>query len=233
VAVAGGYVDSPNAGLTLEITYNANERTLPESVVTASATGKGGGLLNWLSKPENISFVLDMVPVVGTLKSLYQAGAGRDLITGESVNRWVEGAGIVAGMIPGGKLGVKGAVGAVSKSVPSSYYDDLARQATRNPDSNKVVLGKFIEDGKSYTKVGAHYEASYFKLDNWRDINKSLDDIWPINEAFLDRQIRAGKEIILSHDPAKATGYFKREVNYLNDLGYKFEQDNWIWKAIR
>lgn len=117
--------------------------------------------------------------------------------------------------------------------IPQSYYDELAVQATRNPDSSKVVLGKFLEDGKSYTKVGAHYEASYFKLDNWREVNNSLDDMWPINEAFLDQQIMTGKEIILSHDPLKATGYFKREVNYLTDLGYKFEQDNWVWKAGR
>ena len=142
VAVAGGYVDSQNAGLTLEITYNANERTLPESVVTASATGKGGGLLNWLSKPENISFVLDMVPVVGTLKSLYQAGAGRDLITGESVNRWVEGAGIVAGMIPGGKLGVKGAVGAVPNK---SLTGPLSAADANAPHLAKGNLAPYAE----------------------------------------------------------------------------------------
>ncbi|MDP1775846.1 MAG: pre-toxin TG domain-containing protein, partial [Moraxellaceae bacterium] len=86
-AVAGGYQNDPGMGTQMEITYNPNEQVMPEVAVTASAKESGGGLLSWLRKPENISFVLDMVPVVGTLKSLYQAGAGRDLITGEAVNR--------------------------------------------------------------------------------------------------------------------------------------------------
>ncbi len=136
-----------------------------------------------------------------------------------------------AGPLTRNEESVRVGEGEVTNKLPQGYYDDLALQATKNPESNKVVLGKFLEDGKSYTKVGAHYEASYFKLDNWRELDNSLDDMWPINEAFLDQQVRAGKEIILSHDPEKATGYFKREVNYLQDLGFKFEQDNWVWKA--
>ncbi|MDZ4385593.1 MAG: pre-toxin TG domain-containing protein, partial [Moraxellaceae bacterium] len=119
VAVAGGYVDSQNAGLTLEITYNANERTLPETVVTASATEKGGGLLNWLSKPENISFVLDMSPGIGSMKSIYQVFSGKDMITGEPINRWVEGAGTLASLVPGGKLGVKRILGAIPNNPTS------------------------------------------------------------------------------------------------------------------
>ena len=125
--------------------------------------------------------------------------------------------------------------GRVPDKLPTNYFDNLATQATRNSSSSKVVLGKFLEDGKSYTKVGAHYEASYFKLDNWRDITKTMsqDDIWKVNESFLRQQIKQDKQIILSHDPAKATGFYAREVDYLEALGYKFTQDNWVWKATR
>jgi hypothetical protein len=59
------------------------------------------------------------------------------------------------------------------------------------------------------------------------------DEIWEINKAFLRQQIGAGKQIILSHDPSKATGFFLREVAYLEDLGYRFVKENWVWKAIR
>ena len=116
-----------------------------------------------------------------------------------------------------------------------NYFDDLASKATRNPDSNKLVLGRGFEDGKSYTKVAAHYKASYFKLDNWTELSKTHtpDQIWRINETFLDHQLKAGKEIILSHNPAKATRFYLREVQYLEDLGYKFVQDGWVWKAVK
>jgi hypothetical protein len=94
------------------------------------------------------------------------------------------------------------------------YFKTLALQATRNPSSNVVVLGKTFEDGVSYTKVAAHYRATYFKLEYWRELTKTLngEQLWKINKAFLEQQIRQGKQIIVSHDPAIATGFFKQEV---------------------
>lgn len=114
-------------------------------------------------------------------------------------------------------------------------FDDLAASAARNPNSDKVVLGKFLKDGKSYTKVSAHYDATYFKLDNWRELRKTMseEEMWKINESFLRQQIAQGKQIILSHDPAKATGFFANEVDYLKSLGYTFKKENWVWKATR
>lgn len=50
------------------------------------------------------STLLDGLPGVGTLKSAGQLYTGKDLVTGEDVNRWVEGGGIALGIIPGGKL---------------------------------------------------------------------------------------------------------------------------------
>jgi RHS repeat-associated protein len=116
-----------------------------------------------------------------------------------------------------------------------NLFDDLARQATRNPNSNRVVLGRGPHiDGRSYTKVAAHHNATYFKLENWRAVTSkfSRSDIWSINKAFLNQQIRQGKSIVLSHDPAKAGGYFQLEVEYLEQLGYKFVKDGWVWKAV-
>gem|GEM_PF-5042681 len=117
----------------------------------------------------------------------------------------------------------------------AQFFDDLARQSTKNPTSAKVVIGKWQEANKSYTKVAAHYRASYFKATNWRELTRTLtaDELWKINEAFLDQQIQAGKQIFLSHDPSAATGFFLNEVQYLEDLGYRFVQHNWVWKALR
>jgi hypothetical protein len=111
----------------------------------------------------------------------------------------------------------------------------LAKQATRNADSNVVVLGKTLQDGVGYVKVAAHYRATYFKLDNWRDLSSKLSraELWKINEAFLDQQLKAGKQFIFSHDPLKATGFFADEVAYLKQFGYTFVKDGWVWKAVK
>ncbi|MDO9620866.1 MAG: pre-toxin TG domain-containing protein, partial [Moraxellaceae bacterium] len=207
-AVAGGYDGDPGMGTFTEITYNTNEQVMPEVVVTASAKESGGGLLNWLRKPENISFVLDMVPVVGTLKSLYQAGAGRDLITGEAVNRWVEGAGIVAGMIPGGKLGVKGVANVVANTAGNT---------------GKTVLGHFPE----YKNLAESIGARRFNIPEnvWNKMSEA--ERWGANQKFLDRMITRGDDIILSTplDKVRPGSYFARELEYLGGKGYRPSAD--------
>ena len=52
---------------------------------------------------EAASLGLDVLPVVGTLKGLGQVIAGKDLVTGEPVNRGVEALGLVASLIPVGQ----------------------------------------------------------------------------------------------------------------------------------
>ncbi len=120
----------------------------------------------------------------------------------------------------------------------AAWFERVARQATRNPGSDKVVLGHFARTGTSYQKVAAHYEASYFKLKNWRAVTKDLsqDEIWRINESFLTQQIRQGKQILFSHNPATARpgSFFEREVAFLREAGYRFTQKNqWTWEAVR
>ncbi len=46
------------------------------------------------------SFALDVIPVVGTIKSGVQLITGKDLVTGEPINRYLE----VVGLVPAGKL---------------------------------------------------------------------------------------------------------------------------------
>lgn len=47
----------------------------------------------------------------------------------------------------------------------AGWFDDVARNATRNADSNKLVLGHFPREGTSYQKVAAHCKATYFKVE--------------------------------------------------------------------
>lgn len=90
------------------------------------------------------------------------------------------------------------------------------------------MLGKF-EDGKStsYDKIAQEYDAQYYNLDEWDELAKtySRDEMWKVNEKFLDIEIASGRDIYLSHDPAKFSGdgsFFAKEIEYLRQHGYKF-----------
>ena len=63
--------------------------------------------------------------------------------------------------------------------------------------------GNLIPTDKSYNKVAEQMGAQYFQLDNWDELAAKYDDneIWKINEKFLDIQIASGREIYLSANP--------------------------------
>ncbi len=112
---------------------------------------------------------------------------------------------------------------------------DLATMATKNPNARTIVLGKFNEGGVSYAQVARDLELTYFELDPWTRVAGSLGDdaMWEINKAFLKQQLAQGKGIVLTHDPWKATGYFKREVRHLLRAGYTFTRVGSEWRAVR
>ncbi|EDY16742.1 hypothetical protein CfE428DRAFT_5705 [Chthoniobacter flavus Ellin428] len=133
-------------------------------------------------------------------------------------------------------------VASLGKNIPTvrnaAWFENVAAQATRNPSSDTLVLGHFSRTGTTYTKVAAHYGASYLKIENWGAVTKGLsqNEIWMINETFLKQQIRQGKEILFSHDPqsARRGSFFEREVDFLRHLGYHFQLKNqWTWEAVR
>lgn len=101
------------------------------------------------------------------------------------------------------------------------------------------MLGKY-ESGSaaSYDAVPKDMDAQYFNLDNWDELSLqySTEEIWKINERFLDIQTSSGREIYLSHDPTKYIGgdsYYSKEIQYLIDNGYRFVKEGDIWHAIR
>jgi len=57
--------------------------------------------------PEATSMLLDFLPGVGTAKSGVQLYTGKDPVTGDESSRWGNGIGLLAGLIPGGKIGVR------------------------------------------------------------------------------------------------------------------------------
>jgi hypothetical protein len=135
-----------------------------------------------------------------------------------------------------GVIGLGIGVRTLGKSnFPANYFDDLARAGTVDPDSLVVVLGKFSRDGATYIDVAISLKATFLQVKYWLLVGKvlTLAEAWEINKAFLKQQIREGKQFILSHDPSEATGFFLREVAYLEQLGFRFMKDGLIWRAIR
>ncbi len=62
------------------------------------------------------------------------------------------------------------------------------------------------------------------------------EEIWKINEKFLDIQTSSGREIYLSHNPAEYINkgqFYSREIQYLRDNGYRFIDEGGIWHAVR
>ena len=116
-----------------------------------------------------------------------------------------------------------------------ALYWEYAKQATWDNQYNKLVLGKWNQNGVSYVKVAQKKKATYFELENWNEVQNEIGKrkMWQINKAFLEQQIKQGKTIYLSHDPDKADGYFKKEVKYLKKQGYSFIPEGDMWKAVK
>ena len=135
--------------------------------------------------------------------------------------------------------------------------EELAFNAVHGPSkSDIVVLGKFdgvkdangnfIKDanGKviptenSYNVIAQDVGAQYFQLDNWDDLASKYegDEIWKINERYLDIQTSSGREIYLTNNPDVFRGdgsSFAREIEYLDQNGYTFVKEGDFWHAIR
>lgn len=126
--------------------------------------------------------------------------------------------------------------------IESSWYNKVATSATKNKDSDTLVLGRYVKDGpNSYEKIAKDNNATYFEVDDWDGVTKGLsaDQTWEINKTFLKQQLESGdKKIIFSHNPNKPKDefggeYFEREVNLIKELGYEFrETSQGLWEAF-
>jgi RHS repeat-associated protein len=230
---------------TVQATASAATRATREAVAEHGVLGAGGRLAS--SAGDAASTFMGDVFVRGDLEAAgaFQSGLFSAALPGAGYAR------ATRGVPQGGTRQVTIAESHAGPAVASNKVDDMARavtrdqswfdnvalNATRSPESSRLVLGHFAREGTSYQKVAAHYEGSYFKVDDWNSVTKGLsnDEIWRINETFLDQQVMQGKQILFSHNPleARPNSFFEREVNYLQDLGYRFKQKNqWTWEAV-
>lgn len=126
------------------------------------------------------------------------------------------------------------------KTLDTMQAEEYAFNAIKgNKKADAVVLGKFEKGSNaSYDAVAQELDAQYFDLDDWDELADqfSPDEIWKINERFLDIETSSGREIYLSHDPAMYEGdgsFYSREIQYLYDNGYRFIKEGDLWHAVR
>jgi|GEM_PF-1470543 len=116
-------------------------------------------------------------------------------------------------------------VGGVVKFTEATVQE-LATAATRNGDKAKVMLGKLNWSGTSSYIDRAGSEYKYFNINDWEGISDLVEDnseeIFRINRQFIENAIQAGNTFYLSHnpfDPLVRTGYYKMELDYIEDIG--------------
>jgi len=150
-----------------------------------------------------------------------------------------------------------GDVKEINKVLTTAEAEEYAFNAIKGSDNADVVVlgkfdalkdinGKFILDANgnkiptenSYNIIAEDMDAQYFQLDNWDELALMYSDeqIWKINERFLDIQTSSGRDIFLSSNPSQFIGdgsFFSKEIQYLQDNGYRFVREGEIWHAIR
>ncbi len=131
----------------------------------------------------------------------------------------------------------------MSDGLNSERIEYYLGKARNNIDSDTVVLGS---TGK-YDIIAETEGYTYFKMsdDVWTSLEKeaggNYDEIWKVNQQFIDEQIAVNKNILLSNDPYQgyyfddgARRFYQREIDYILSKGYTFEStSDGLWKAVR
>lgn len=109
---------------------------------------------------------------------------------------------------------------------PQKSVDDYAKEYTKNPTSDKVMLGtgtQLIDDaeyiGATYFVMGADYDGNYTS--------------WEIQKKFLEQN--RGKTFYVNTDPSKITDpTLRKEVVWLQNQGYTFQKNTLgYWRATK
>ena len=109
---------------------------------------------------------------------------------------------------------------------PEKTPDDIAKECTKNPGSDKVMLGA----GSQLLSDADYIGATYFVMNE--DYN-GLYDKWEIQKKFLEQN--KGKTFYVNTDPDKVTdSYLKKQIIWLQDQGYTFKKNALgYWEAVK
>ena len=118
-------------------------------------------------------------------------------------------------------------------------FNQAAVSSTHNANASEVVLGKYISgSADSYEAVAQARGSTYFSMSDWSTVQGQLgkDQMWNINQAFLDQQIAQGKTFLFTSNPAKVDvgSYTYQEYSHLIGSGYQIvPEPSGYYRAIR
>ena len=78
-------------------------------------------------------------------------------------------------------------------------------------------------------------DAQHFQLDNYNELASkySKEEIWKINEKYLNIQTSSGREIYLSHNPEDYLGLREQEFSITpQDLSIYLENNDQVYAAV-
>jgi len=120
----------------------------------------------------------------------------------------------------------------VASDMVQYRVSQLAERATKNPNSDTVVLGKYIEgSANSYEQVAKAQGATYFEFPGktWSEaeVQLGVDKMWAVNKQFLNNQITQGRSFMFTADPRTAgtDSFTAKEYNHLLQNGYRLQEE--------
>ena len=136
--------------------------------------------------------------------------------------------------------------GTMSKNYTEADIANLTKLTTHNAESKTALLGYF-EAGSvmSYEQLAHANGFTYFDAGNkgWKAITKVDPDLAKkVNKEFLIKQIKEGKDFILTSNPYTARQVYEltekgksyvKELNILTNNGYKIEAYGQFWRAYK
>jgi hypothetical protein len=124
---------------------------------------------------------------------------------------------------------------------------DYVKKSTQNPDKNNVMLGYYQDNNVSYlgeagpTRISGE-EFCFYSNSEYSTLEKiySPDELFKINEKFIENRYYKGNDFYFSHNPAAdIRGSFKKEIDVLKrltgkeKLNFEFDEARKIWKLIK
>ncbi|HEL1073725.1 TPA: hypothetical protein TVG90_000806 [Streptococcus equi subsp. zooepidemicus] len=137
-------------------------------------------------------------------------------------------------------------VESMSKNYTEADVAKLTELTTHNAKSKTALLGYYEANSvTSYEQIAHQNKLTYFDAgsDDWNAMSRVDSKLaYKVNDEFLIRQIKKGKDFILVSNPYKAkaiansTGKgvsYADEIDTLSNNGYKTERYGEFWRAYK
>ncbi|HEL1129671.1 TPA: hypothetical protein TVG97_001934, partial [Streptococcus equi subsp. zooepidemicus] len=134
----------------------------------------------------------------------------------------------------------------MSKNYTEADVAKLTELTTHNAKSKTALLGYYKANSvTSYEQIAHQNKLTYFDAgsDGWNAMSRVDSKLaYKVNDEFLMKQIKEGKDFILTSNPDAAVkiynetrkgALFVKELSILKQNGYKIKPYGNLWRAIK